>query len=71
MPIEEYWDEEWQEPWEDLPDRCERCGGDGMIEYLAAGPSVWGEDCPSEPNHLVICPECGGQGTIPREDDDG
>lgn len=42
------------------PDRCDRCGGEGVIEYAEAGPEVWGEDCPSEVNHLVTCPECGG-----------
>jgi hypothetical protein len=41
---------------------CERCGGDGSIEYMDGGPSVWGEDCPSEVNHLVECPDCGGTG---------
>lgn len=44
-------------------DTCERCGGDGSIEYMDAGPSVWGEDCPSEVNHLVECPDCGGTGS--------
>lgn len=46
------------EPSED----CERCGGDGHIEYNDAGPDVWGEDCPSEKNHLVTCPDCNGTG---------
>lgn len=42
-------------------DVCDRCGGDGLIEYLDAGPSEWGEDCPSEMNHLIPCPECRGR----------
>lgn len=42
-------------------DVCDRCGGDGVIEYLDAGPSVWGEDCPSEMNHLIPCPQCSGR----------
>lgn len=41
---------------------CDRCGGDGSIEYAEAGPSEWGEDCPSEVNHLIECPDCGGTG---------
>ncbi len=53
-------------------DECERCGGEGFIEYADAGPDVWGEDCPSEVNHLVTCPECGGWGHFapePKEKD--
>lgn len=41
--------------WED----CDRCGGEGFCEYQDT-PECWGEDCPSEVNHLVDCPECGG-----------
>lgn len=49
--------------WDTEPrDTCERCGGEGSIEYAEAGPDVWGEDCPSEVNHLVECPDCGGYG---------
>lgn len=48
--------------WDGIDNTCERCGGDGTIEYLDAGPSVWGEDCPSEVNHLVECPNCEGTG---------
>ena len=44
---------------------CERCGGDGTIEYADAGPSVWGEDIPSEENHLITCPDCNGEGRWP------
>lgn len=43
---------------------CPSCGGDGMMEYIDAGPSAWGEDCPSEENHLVICPNCRGSGLM-------
>ena len=42
-------------------DVCDRCGGDGFIEYADAGPSEWGEDCPSKMNHLIPCPECRGR----------
>lgn len=41
--------------------RCWRCGGEGSVEYNDA-PEVWGEDSPSEENHLVECPECHGEG---------
>lgn len=46
------------------PDRddCDRCGGEGNLEYDEAGPDVWGEDCPSETNHLVACPDYRGSG---------
>ena len=44
--------------------RCPDCGGDGLVEYNDAGPSVWGEDCPSEENHLVTCPNCRGSGLL-------
>ena len=43
---------------------CPTCGGDGMIEYMEGGPEVWGEDCPSEMNHLVTCPNCRGSGLL-------
>ncbi len=42
-------------------DECERCGGDGFIE-LAEAPELWGEDCMSEKNRLVKCPDCDGYG---------
>ena len=42
---------------------CERCDGSGSIEY-AENPDVWGEDCPSEKDHLVTCPDCQGRGWI-------
>lgn len=47
-----FWSEHDREGWE-----CSRCGGEGFIEYNDA-PDLWGEDCPSEVNHLVDCPEC-------------
>ena len=43
---------------------CPSCGGEGMVEYLDAGPSAWGEDCPSEENHMVKCPNCRGSGLM-------
>jgi hypothetical protein len=43
---------------------CGTCGGEGMIEYMEGGPEVWGEDCPSEENHLVTCPNCRGSGLL-------
>ena len=43
---------------------CPTCGGDGTIEYMEGGPEVWGEDCPSEMNHLVTCPNCRGSGML-------
>lgn len=45
-----------EEYWDDV-ERCEMCGGDGVIEYFDH-PEVWGEDCPSYQNHLLPCPEC-------------
>ena len=36
---------------------CDRCGGEGHMEYNDC-PEAWGEDCPSEVNHLVECPNC-------------
>lgn len=48
----------------DLDDSyCDRCGGEGSIEYDDA-PEVWGGDCPDEVNHLVTCPECHGSGVL-------
>lgn len=54
-----------QDDWDDYMEQreyCERCGGEGFLEYSEAGPDVWGEDCPSEVNHLVTCPVCRGTG---------
>lgn len=59
-------DDDWPHDWDDS-EECDRCGGDGHIEYAEGGPSVWGEDCPSEVNHLVECPECGGYGRFRKE----
>lgn len=42
-------------------DDCPTCGGDGTAEYIDC-PEAWGEDCPSEVNHLITCPNCGGSG---------
>jgi hypothetical protein len=44
-------------------DRCETCGGEGFVEYIEH-PELWGEDCPSLKNHLLTCPECGGNGFV-------
>lgn len=52
---EEWFDEDGQD------DECPDCGGDGFAEYLDH-PEAWGEDCPSEPNHLIVCPNCRGTG---------
>lgn len=41
---------------------CPTCGGDGVESYLDAGPSAWGEDCPSEMDHLITCTNCKGTG---------
>jgi hypothetical protein len=49
--------------YEDEPS-CPSCGGEGMMEYDDAGPSAWGEDCPSEENHMVVCPNCRGSGLM-------
>lgn len=40
---------------------CERCGGEEFME-LADCPEEWGEDCMSEENRLIVCPECNGTG---------
>ena len=47
----------------DHPDEpsCHTCGGQGFAEYSDC-PEAWGEDCPSEVNHLLTCPNCGGSG---------
>ena len=44
--------------------QCDRCCGDGMIEYLDGDGTDWGEDCPSEVNHLITCRQCGGTGYL-------
>lgn len=46
-----------------LSETCEVCGGDGHREYMDA-PEEWGEDCPSEKNHLIECRTCSGTGII-------
>jgi len=47
-----FWDTHNREDWE-----CDRCGGEGFIELVDA-PELWGEDCLSEENRLIICPGC-------------
>lgn len=47
--------------YEDDDKLCPWCGGDGIAEYLDC-PEAWGEDCPSEENHLITCPGCRGTG---------
>lgn len=42
---------------------CPTCGGEGIAEYIDC-PDAWGEDCPSEVNHLITCPNCGGSGLL-------
>lgn len=51
-PTDYEWDEVNAQDWE-----CTLCGGEGFREYNDA-PEEWGEDCPSEPNHLIPCREC-------------
>lgn len=46
------------------PGRCQRCGGEGCVEYFDA-EDKWGEDSPSELNHLIACPDCAGSGRSP------
>lgn len=53
----------YDEDLRDMDDTCYRCGGDGVLEYMDA-PETWGEDSPSEDNHLVTCPECRGRGYL-------
>lgn len=52
------------ECYEDLASEplCERCGGEGRIDYLDGDGSDWGEDCPSEENHPIVCRACRGSG---------
>lgn len=49
-------DYEWFNETHDWED-CPRCGGEGFIELVDA-PEMWGEDCLSEENCLIDCPEC-------------
>lgn len=37
---------------------CGLCGDDGWIMLSDAGPSEWGEDCFSEVDRAIACPEC-------------
>lgn len=43
------------------PAECDCCGGDGYVSYIEH-PETWGEDCPGEVDHEVVCPDCGGDG---------
>lgn len=54
VPIDDYPAEYWDD---DGDDTCSCCGGDGVVE-LVDHPELWGEDCLSEINRLVPCPEC-------------
>lgn len=49
-------DHHWMEAHE-WAGECELCGGEGFREYLDA-PDEWGEDSPSEANHLIPCRGC-------------
>lgn len=51
------------EEWEDRH-ICDRCGGEGFIEYNDGDGGDWGEDSPSEENHLITCRQCNGTGAI-------
>ena len=44
--------------------RCDRCGGDGGIEYDECY-KLQPEGFPTEPNHLVSCLDCNGTGIHP------
>lgn len=51
------------EHWEDAQ-ICDHCGGEGFIEYDDGDGGDWGEDSPSEENHLIECRHCCGTGEI-------
>lgn len=52
------WDhDEFDRQFDDDAWVCDTCGGEGHREYMDA-PDEWGEDCPSEPNHLIPCRYC-------------
>lgn len=57
---DDYDDDYSDHEYSDEPE-CPWCGGEGMAEY-AESPEAWGEDCPSEVNHLIRCPQCKGSG---------
>ena len=42
-------------------DVCNLCGGERFVA-LSDCPELWGEDCFSEIDRLVRCPECKGEG---------
>ncbi|MEE9598561.1 MAG: hypothetical protein V3V96_17440 [Acidiferrobacterales bacterium] len=51
----------WDDDFDEDRDNCPSCGGSGRREYIEC-PEAWGEDCPSELNHMITCPNCGGSG---------
>ena len=60
---DDYDDDDWLHGDDFGDNRCDHCGGEGFLEY-SDHPELWGEDCPSEVNHLETCPTCGGMGII-------
>lgn len=40
------------------PEVCGMCGDDEWIMLSDAGPCEWGEDCFSEVDRPIACPEC-------------
>lgn len=43
---------------------CDRCGGDGWIDYFDGDGGDWGEDFPAEENHPITCRACRGTGRL-------
>jgi len=60
MSDEADYDDDYDDDYGDR-ETCERCGGEGLIEYDDA-PEVWYGDSPDLINHLVECPTCRGSG---------
>jgi hypothetical protein len=58
-------DENAQDMEDECAGVCDRCGGEGWIEYNDGDGTDWGEDCPSEINHLIVCRICKGTGRMP------
>lgn len=56
VPTKDDWGE-FYAGYDDDAWECDLCGGEGFREYLDA-PEEWGEDCPSEMNHLIRCRGC-------------
>lgn len=44
--------------YDDDDETCGRCGGDGWVMLSECGPSEWGEDCFSEEDRAIQCPDC-------------